>query len=230
MRDEAPIPLDLDHDGHAEVLRPRILTFRRWQIPGVAPSPEGWLEYYLLFDIRGPGRRQLDSIFEYRIGTERDAYETYSLQAPGDLDGDGRGDLAFLVGGRRPTELVLLLDRGDRFEARTSGTLRCRCRLSPELTIVGTAADGAPLASWDPVTRRFHGSSIGWTLGARAMLRAAPEAASAALATLPGGAAVRLLPSDPPRTAPGWQRAEVDGLEGWISERVLDRDSPAGEP
>jgi hypothetical protein len=227
VRDEAPIPLDLDGDGRAEVLRPRILTFRRWQIPGVERAPDGWLEYYLLFDIEGPGRRRLDSIFKFRVGTENGGYERYSLQASGDLDGDGRGDLAFRVGGELPEELVLLLDRGEEFVARSTGPLRCRCRLSPDLGVLGE--DGARLASWEPVRKRFHGSGMAWTLGGRATLRVAPGAGSPALVTLPGGAAIRLLGGETVGP-PGWLRAEADGSEGWISARLVEEESPEGGP
>jgi len=227
FRDETPIVLDLDGDGRSDAIQPRTFEFRRWKIPGVAPAPDGLVEYFVAFDLETAAKRRLGSIFRFRFGTENGGYESYSLQLAGDVDGDGRNDLAFHVGGKRPEELVLVLDRGDSFLARTSGPLRCTCVVTPDLRIAG-GGEGAPaVAQWDPESARFRGAGVVWVVGALGVLRLAPSVHGLELARIPGGSVLRRL--DPPAgTAPpaGWMRVEADGTEGWISERMVADRSP----
>jgi hypothetical protein len=166
---------------------------------------------------------------QFRFGTENGGYTAYRLAAAGDADGDGRGDLIFEVGGELPAETVVLLDRGDRFAARSSGLLRCDCAVDERLRIVGREEAGEPreLARWDAASRRFAGDGVLWVIGARAVLRDGFAAGARVVATVPGGTALRRL--EPPAGAPppaAWLPVALDGVPGWISARVVESRSP----
>jgi hypothetical protein len=167
---------------------------------------------------------------QFRFGTENGGYAAYRLATAGDADGDGRGDLVFEVGGELPAELLVLLDRGDRFAARSSGVLRCDCAVDERLRIVGREAAGEPreLARWDPASRRFAGDGVLWVIGAQAALRDGFAAGARVLATVPGGTALRRLEAPEGAASPaGWLPVALDGVSGWISARVVESQSPA---
>lgn len=166
---------------------------------------------------------------QFRFGTENGGYAGYRLDALGDADGDGRGDLLFQVGGELPAEALVLLDRGDRFAARSSGLLRCDCAIDDRLRIVGRGDAGEPreLARWDGARRRFAGDGAVWVIGAQAALRDGYATGARVLATVPGGTALRRRAPPPDAPPPdGWLPVALDGLPGWISARVVEAQSP----
>lgn len=229
--DVSPIALDLDADGRLDRLTPRILSLRRAFIPGAAPYPHGDVERYVAFALDSAAGRSLGTVLQYRFGTENGGYATYRIGAIGDADGDGRGDLAFHVGGELPAETIVLLDRGDHFVTRSSGVLRCACVLDEALRLVTRERGVEPraLAHWDEGLARFVGDEVVWVIGAEAVLRDTYTVPWRALATIPGGTALRLLASDPAAPTPGgWLPVAFDGTAGWISAQVVARQSPLG--
>lgn len=228
--DESPIALDVDGDGRLDRLTPRLLELRRAFIPGATPYPEGGVERYVAFALDTAAGRSLGTVVQFRFGTENGGYASYLLDAIGDADGDRRGDLAFVVGGALPAEAIVLLDRGDRFEARSSGVLRCACALDERLRLVARERGGEPreLGRWDGASGRFVGAEVVWVVGAAALLRGDIGTTSPVVATVQGGTALRRLPS-PAGSAPpaGWLPVALDGTSGWISARVVASISPA---
>ncbi len=189
----------------------------------------------IVFDLETRGGRQAPSFFQFRFATENGGYAGYTLQSIGDADGDGHRDLAFHVlgdGPARPEVTVVLLDRGDRFVARTTGFLRCECTISGDLDLV-TGSGGATdrvLARWRPEAGRFEGNGVLWVLGEEAALHEAVRANAPIVARVPGGTAIRRLERGPTETWPrGWIHVAVDGVEGWMSEHVVTATSPTPE-
>lgn len=228
--DEAPIALDVDGDGRLDRLTPRILEMRRAFIPGATPYPEGDIERYVAFALDAAAGRHLGTVVQFRFGTENGGYASFLLDAIGDADGDGRGDLAFVVGGALPAEAIVLLDRGDRFEARSSGVLRCACALDERLRLVSREGGREPreLGRWDGASGRFVGSEVVWVVGAFGRLRSAVGTTSPVVATVPGGTALRRLLAETGGEPPaGWLPVALDGTRGWISARVVAATSPA---
>jgi len=227
--DATPFALDVDGDGRLDRLTPRQLTLRRAFIPGAAPYPGGDVERYVAFALETAVGRSVGTVVQFRFGTENGGYSEYRLAAAGDADGDGRGDLVFQVGGELPGETLVLLDRGDRFAAYSSGLLRCDCLVDERLRIVPRRAAGEPreLARWDGARRRFTGDGVVWVIGAHAALRDGVAAGSAVVATAPGGTALRRLAPAPETPPPaGWMPVALDGVAGWISARVVAPHSP----
>jgi hypothetical protein len=226
--DASPIRIDLDGDGRDDRLTPRILELRRAFIPGATPFPDGDLERYVAFALDTAAGRSVGTVLQFRFGTENGGYRQYLVDAVGDADGDGRGDLAVQVGGELPAETIVLLDRGERFSPRSSGRLRCACAVDEGLRLVTRERDGERrvIGRWDGARGRFVGDEVVWVIGASAVLRDGLTATSAVIAEIPGGTALRRLAPDA-AAPPGWLAVALDGRAGWISRRVVESESPA---
>lgn len=227
--DDSPIRIDVDRDGRTDTLQPRILRLRRRFIPGARRYPGGDVERFIAFSLETASGRSIATLLQYRFGTENGGYRSYVLGPVGDADGDGRGDLAFHVGGGLPEEAVVLLDRGERFEPRSTGPLLCACRVTEDLRIVARdrGSEDRVLGEWHRPAARFVGDGIVWVTGGEALVRARASEAAKVLETITGGSGIRLLDLEPPAArVPGWAAVAIEGVAGWIEESAVASRSP----
>ena len=113
VSDLHPIVLDLDGDGKAEIITPRLVVTRYRDRKSKVHQAE-----WIVFDLKTSRGRVLRSFFKYRYGTDKTDYWVWAL-ASCQPDKNGQRDLVFYSGDDTSEVTIVLLNQGGRFRVHS---------------------------------------------------------------------------------------------------------------
>jgi hypothetical protein len=109
--DLQPIVLDLDGDGKADKITPRLVV-KKYRDRRSSLHQSEWI----FFDLKTSRGRSIRSFFGYRYGTDKVDYWVWA-SVPCRSNQKGAGDLVFYSGDDTSDETIVLLNRGNHFIA-----------------------------------------------------------------------------------------------------------------
>ena len=109
VSDLHPIVLDLDGDGKAEIITPRLVVTHYHDRKSKVHQAE-----WIAFDLKTSRGRVVRSFFKYRYGTDRIDYWVWALE-PCKPDKKGGTDLVFYSGDDTSEETIVLSNQQNGF-------------------------------------------------------------------------------------------------------------------
>lgn len=229
-----PISVDLDKDGKKDTIQPRTYSSK----PG---DGQARTDLWITFDLRlATGKTQKD-IFRYRYGNDRSHYWVWVLKPAGDANRDGKLDLVFYTGDDTTDEMVFLLQKGSRFEARSSGSILCgHCFIDTGYNVKATGSfDGGTkiqppnriIARWNPQREHYEGTELYWVSAPKVEIRTEPRSAAPSVFTLGKDDAVLVVFEQGRPVREGtWLKVESEYGSGWVERDALVSSSHLTRP
>jgi hypothetical protein len=227
-----PISVDLDKDGKNETIQPRTYSKPR--------DRQDYADVWIAFDLRrATGKTQKD-IFRYLYGNEHSHSWIWALKPAGDVNRDGTLDLVFYTGDDTTDEMVFLLQKGSRFEARSSGSILCDCFIGRDYNVTATGsydletktqAPDRTVARWNPQRERYEGTELHWVSAPKVEIRTEPRSAAPSVFTLGKDDAVLVVFEQGRPVREGtWLKVESEYGSGWVERDALVSSSHLTQP